>query len=114
MMLQYQSSLRSQPPAGGQYPALAALSDASPFPQYGSNAGDAMRALVSQATPALDMEAYKANTDYSLKQQDAQRQLALAGLKQQADAEQAERDIGTSRMQAMTGFANSLLSGLFN
>lgn len=93
---------------------MNAVRSAPQYAQFGQNSQDVLQGLADDAAASLDMEAYKANTDYSLRQQEAQRQLALAGLRQQAEAEQNQRDMGTNRLQMMTGFANNLLGGLFS
>lgn len=111
-MLTYNSTLPNAPP-NSQYTALAGLQEKSPFSQFGANHQDVVNALAGPAASALDMSAYRAQSDYALRQQAAQRALVLSGLQQQSDAARAQRDIGTSRLQMMTGVANNLLSGLF-
>ena len=115
-MLTYNSSLQNRPPVSDQQrnAALAEIRQRSPYTQFGQNHQDVLGALTENAATVLDMEAYKTNTDYALKQQEAQRQLALAGLRQQAEAEQNQRDMATNRLQMMAGFANNLLGGLFS
>lgn len=114
-MLTYNSTLQDKQPYADHQrsAALADMRQRSPYTQMGQNHQDVLGALTDSAATSLDMQAYKANTDYSLQQQDAQRQLALAGLRQQAEAEQNERDLATNRLQMMTGFANNVLGGLF-
>lgn len=115
-MLTYQSHLQSQPPFSDTQrdAALAAIRRSSPYKVFGQNHQDVLNALSESAAGALDMEAYRANADYQLRQQQSQRQLALAGLQQQAEAEQNRRNMSNSRLQSMVGFAGSLLGGLFD
>lgn len=114
-MLTYNSTLQNRPPVSDSQrnAALAEIRQRSPYTQFGQNHQDVLGALTENAATVLDMEAYKANTDYALRQQEAQRQLALAGLQQQSQAENNQRDMATNRLQMMTGFANNLLGGLF-
>lgn len=111
-MLTYRSTLPNTPPSL-QPSALTGLQAQSPYGQFGVNHQDVVNSLAGPASTALDMAAYKAQADYGLRQQDTQRALALAGLRQQSDAAKSQRDLGTSRLQMMTGVANNLLSGLF-
>lgn len=115
-MLTYQSHLQSNPPFSDRQreAALAAVRRSSPYKVFGQNHQDILGALAESAAGALDMEAYRANADYDMRQQQSQRQLALAGLQQQAEAERNRRDLSTSRLQSMVGFAGSLLGGLFD
>jgi hypothetical protein len=115
-MLTYNSSLQDRRPYSDtqRAAAMADMRQPSPYAQFGQNHQDVLAALNDNAATVLDMEAYKTNANYALRQQDAQRQLALAGLRQQAEAEQNQRDLGTNRLQMMTGFANNLLGGLFS
>jgi hypothetical protein len=61
-----------------------------------------------------DIEATKANTDYAMKQQEAERQLVLQGLQMMDRAQQNQNSVYNTRLQNMTGLASNLLGGLFN
>lgn len=108
-MINYNTFLGNSPPASLDFPMVDAIRKRSPYQGFGANHQDVLRMTAS----APKMEAYKANSDYAMRQQDAQRDLALAGLQMQAEAENNQRNLGVQRLQMMTGFANNLLSGLF-
>jgi len=114
-MITYDSRLQDKQPYADHQrsAALADMRQRSPYTQMGQNHQDVLGALTDSAATSLNMQAYKANTDYALQQQEAQRRLALAGLQQQAAAEQNDRDLATNSLQMMTGFANNVLGGLF-
>lgn len=113
-MLTYNSELRpSRPAVSRDFSGLSNLAARSPFSAYGQNHSDVMRGLVADSRNALNMEAAKAESDYTLKQQEVQRQLALAGLKNQAEAEQQDTALATQQMQNSFGLINSVLSGLY-
>lgn len=108
-MITYNSSLANSPPAAIDFPMVDAMRKRSPYAGFGSNHQDVLRTVAS----APRMEAYKANADYALRQQQAQRDLALAGLRMQLDARNNERDLGVQRLRTMTGTVGDLLSGLY-
>lgn len=108
-MITYQSSLRNSPPGSVDFPAVEFIKSKSPYRGYNENHQDVLRMLARGPS----MEAYKANSDYALRQQEAQRDLALAGLQQQSQARNNARDLGVQRLQSMTGLFSNLLSGLF-
>lgn len=115
-MITYDSSLKNTPPVATptQFPALEALQAKSPYHPTNQNQQDVLRGLAAGATPTLNMEAYQANSNYALAQQQARQQLALSGLQNMYQAQQNERDLGLRSLQNMTGFYNNLLSGLFS
>lgn len=115
-MLTYQSSLNNKPPVSDEYRAraLTGLRAPSPFTAYTQTHGDVYRGLGAENAVDFDIAATKANTDYQMKQQDAQRQLALQGLQQMATAQQNEQDLTNNRLQMMYGTVGDLLKGLFN
>lgn len=114
-MLKYKSSLQNVPPASDEFRdrALAGLSSGSPF-KYTPTHADVYRGLGQQNAVDFDIAATKANTDYQMKQQDAQRQLALQGLQAMAGAEKDEQDLVNNRLQMMYGTVGNLLQGLFS
>lgn len=115
-MLQYTSTLPNQPPIDGasRNAALDAIRKRSPFSAFGQNHQDVLDALAERQAAELNSEARMANTDYALRQQQAQRQLALEGLNQMAQAQQNQNSLSNTRMQNMVGFAGGMLRGLFN
>lgn len=113
-MLTYNSSLQNNPPIDPDYPAMDAVRKRSPFTAFRQNHQDVFSAMGARQATALELEAQKANTDYALQQQQAQRDLALAGLTNMSQAQQNQTNLDTARLQNMVGFANSLLGGLFS
>lgn len=75
------------------------------------NSQDVLNALNSN--PALEMQAYKSRADYGLARQQAVQQLALAGLQQQSEAQQQQRNLGMQSLRNMMGVVNGALSGLY-
>lgn len=108
-MINYNSSLASSAPVAIDFPMVDSIRARSPYAGFNSNHQDVLRTVAS----APRMEAYKANADYALRQQEAQRNLALTGLRMQADAASNARDLGVQRLRTMTGLAGDLLSGLY-
>lgn len=108
-MITYNSSLANSPPAAIDFPMVDAMRKRSPYAGLGGNHQDVLRSVAS----APRMEAYKANADYAMRQQQSARNLALAGLRMQYDAANNARDLGMRRLQMMTGLAGDLLSGLY-
>lgn len=113
-MLTYKSSLQNKPPVSDEFrsSALAGLRAGSPY-TYTQTHGDVYKSLGQENAVDFDIAATKANTDYQMKQQDAQRQLALQGLQQMATAQQNEQDLTNNRLQMMYGTVGDLLKGLF-
>lgn len=85
----------------------------SPYTAYGQSHQDAMDRLGGINAETYASAAERANDEYDAAQRQAQQQLALAGLQQMAQAQQNKNDLGNNRLQQMTGFASSLLGGLF-
>jgi hypothetical protein len=114
-MLTYRTTLPSTIPVPDQdrAEALRGLTVKSPY-KYGINHQDILNSLGSENAIAYDINASKANADYQLRQQDAERQLVLQGLQQMGQAKQNSTDLVNSRLQSMYGTVGNLLSGLFN
>lgn len=114
-MLTYNTQLPSQPPVSptARASVLAAMTAKSPYTAYGQSHQDAMDRLGSINAETYASAADRANDEYDAAQRQAQQQLALAGLQQMAQAQQNKNDLGNNRLQQMTGFASSLLGGLF-
>lgn len=114
-MLTYKSPLTGSPPASEQQirDAVQALRPKSPFEVYGQNHQEVLDATGGVNAETYGRAARRANTDYSLKQRQAERQLALAGLNQMASAERNQQDLANARLQQMTGVVSSLLGGLY-
>jgi len=103
-MLTYNTTLPFSAPQGLPTPAPQ-----SPFTRYGSTHDDMLRAQMGVNNAAYGIEQAKAENDYALKQQDAERQLVLQGLQQMSQAQQNQNSLANSRMGNVSG----LLSGLF-
>jgi hypothetical protein len=114
-MLQYTGSIQSLPPVddASRNAALGAIRKRSPFTSFGQNHQDVLDALGERAAATLGTESRRANADYLLQQQNAQRQLALSGLNQLAQSQQNDNQLANTRLQNMVGFAGGLLRGLF-
>jgi hypothetical protein len=115
-MLTYNSSLQNHLPYSPlqRNSALAALTVKSPYGKFGSTHQDILNAMGGRNAANFDVAATKANADYQLAQQEAQRQLALQGLQQMSNAQQNQNELTNTRLQNMYGVANNLLGGLFN
>lgn len=115
-MLTYNSPLQSGPPVNDQQmqAAMAGLRPKSPYGIYGQNHQDLLDAVGGANASSYARQARRANTEYSLQERQAARQLALAGLNQMATAERNQQDLATSRLQQMTGTVSGLLGGLFS
>lgn len=114
-MINYTSYLaaRQAVPTQDVADANAAFSAPSPWASYGSAHKDIMRAGGRENSALYNLAASKSNTDFSLQQQQAQNQLALAGLQQMGQQQEYERNLANSRVSAANGIFNSLLGGLF-
>jgi len=114
-MLTYNTSLQGAQPYGDpkRTEALGALTAHSPYGKFGSTHQDLLNAYGGANAAQFDIAATKANTDYDLAKQNAERQLVLQGLQQMSQAQQNDQNLQTNRMQAMYGMAGNLLGGLF-
>lgn len=104
-MLKYNTTLPNAPPKSLPIPRMA-----GPYAGYGSTHQDMLNAQMGLAQADYDIARQKGETDYSLKQQEAERQLVLQGLQQMNEAQQNRNAIANSRLGAVSG----LLSGLFS
>jgi hypothetical protein len=112
-MLTYNTTLQNKPPAASPLRDMAAFAVAPPHSQFGSNYLDLAQSYGQRNAADYAVAADKANTDYQLKQQEAQRQLVLQGLQQMSQAQQNEQGLANQRLGNATGLMSSLLSGLF-
>lgn len=103
-MLKYNTTLPNIPPQSLPAPNLE-----SPYGRYGSTHQDMLKAQMGVANANYEIERQKANTDYALKQQAAERQLVLQGLQQMSEAQQNQNSLMNQRLGNVSG----LLSGLF-
>lgn len=103
-MLNYNTTLPFSPPK-----TMPQLQGMKPYGGYGSSYDDVMRGQMSQANANYGVQASRAETDYALRQQDAERQLVLQGLQQMNEAQQNRNSLLNARL----GGVSSLLSGLF-
>ena len=115
MALSYTPNLINAPPYSPQQreSALAAITAPSPYGKYNQNHQDVMASLGGQAAAQFDMGATKANTDYALDQQRAERELLLQGLQQQAQKQQNQQSLTNTRLGNLYGLAGSVLGSLF-
>lgn len=114
-MLTYNSSLQRQPPTREiDRDAATKAMRTTPYAAYNQNHRDVMAALGGLAGSQFNVAADKANTDYDLAQQQAQRQLVLAGLQQMGEAQQNNNSLANARLQNMVGFSSGLLRNLFS
>ena len=104
-MLTYNTTLPNIPPQSLQLPKLE-----PPYGKYGSTHQDMLNASMGRMNADYEIERQKANTDYSLKQQAAERQLVLQGLQQMGEAQQNQNALMNQRFGNVSG----LLSGLFS
>lgn len=113
-MLTYETTLQNTPPysRAQSSAALGALTAKSPW-HYNQNHQDVMNSLGSQNAAQFDLAATKANTDYQLQQQQAERELVLTGLQSMAQGQQNQNALQNQRLQTLFGGAKSLLGGLF-
>lgn len=114
-MLNYRTYLSPRQAAPDQDVARANAAFASPSPwgAYGAAHKDIMRASGRENAALFDLASSKANTDFSLQEQQARNQLALAGLQQMGQQQDYERQLANSRLTAVNGIFNSLLGGLY-
>lgn len=103
-MLTYNTTLPNLPAQSLPIPNLS-----GPYGGYGSSHQDMLNAQMGQAQANYEIERQKANTDYAMKQQAAERQLVLQGLQQMNEAQQNQNSLANARL----GGVGSLLSGLF-
>jgi hypothetical protein len=103
-MLKYNTSLGFSPPQSLPAPDLQ-----SPYGKYGSTHADLLKSQMMAQNADYDIAKSKGEIDYAVKQQAAERQLALQGLQQMSQAQQNQNSVANARF----GMVNSLLSGLF-
>lgn len=85
----------------------------SPYAQYNQNHRDILSGLADAAEATYAANSSKAQSEFDLKKQEAQNQLALQGLQQMAQAQQNAANLSNTRLGNVTGFASDLLRGLF-
>lgn len=113
-MLQYQTELPYLAPAAGsmRQSALAGILGAKPQ-QYGQRHSDVYDAAAYSNAADYDRSAEKANTDYQLRQQEAQRKLILSGLNDMAQEQQRQNEVANKKNSIVYGAAGNFLGGLF-
>lgn len=114
-MLDYNSTFNPPSPYTQQQrsEALAGLHMDHPYKQYGRNQQDILDSLEGQNAAQIGMQATKANADYDLQRNQAEQQLALAGLTQLSAAQQNQAQLANQRFGNMTSMLSPLLSNLF-
>lgn len=110
MKYQYQTSLKNQPPVTPQMRALDGL--VSPY-QYPGTHDDVMKSRAGQIAADYNVAADRANTDYSLAQQQAENQLVLQGLGNLGQDQQNRQNVQQKRLDMMRGLQSSILGGMF-
>lgn len=109
MNLTYNTYLPFSPPVQDRSPALTGLAGAPRQPQYGSNYGDLNRQFAVENMSNYNRAADQANFNYDVARTGAQQGLALAGLRNMADQQQRQRDLGMARLQNMRTALGALL-----
>lgn len=107
-MLTYNSTLSPSPPFTDAMRSQAAR-HLAPAWKYRGTAADVQRAAASQAMRGIEDAGRAANADYAGRFNDAQRQLALSGLRMMADSQQNAQGLASSQFSGLNG----ILSGLF-
>lgn len=106
-MISYDTRLAYRPPISDDMRAAALDGIRKQSPAgFDQNASDVYRAAASVNAAGYSREADKANMNYAVGQQNAQRGLALQGLQQMAAQQQLQN-------QYQSTLASSLLGGLF-
>lgn len=113
-MLTYQTELPYLAPAAGsmRQSALAGILGSKPQ-KYGQRHADVYDAAAYSNAADYDRSAEKANTDYQLRQQEAQRKLVLSGLSEMAQEQQRQNDVAKQRNSIVYGAAGNFLGSLF-
>lgn len=114
-MLRYDTNLPYAPPVSekGMTDALQGLRVQSPYKKFGSAHQDTLGWMGDNNAATYQQAAQRANLDYGMKQQEAERGLALAGLQQMAQAQQNAQSLSNSRLQNMTGIVGDSLRNLY-
>lgn len=111
-MLRYTTQLPFEQPVADTRPA--GLTPTSPYGQaYGRNHQDVLNHAGAINADSYRRAAENVNNEYAAQQRAAQQGLALAGLQQMAQSQQNQQELANSRLNQMTGFAGSLLGGLY-
>jgi hypothetical protein len=77
--------------------------------QYGSNYGDLGRAYAMENAENYNRAADQANFAYDAQRMDMQQNLALGGLRNMAEEQQRQRDMGMSRLNNLRTALGALL-----
>lgn len=109
MNLTYNTHLPFQPPVQDRSAALRGLASAPQHAGYGSNYGDLNRELAVENMSNYNRAADQANFNYDVSRTAAQQGLALAGLRNMAEEQQRQRDLGMARLQNMRTALGALL-----
>jgi hypothetical protein len=109
MNLSYNTNLPLQPPVQDRQQALASLASAPRHSPYGSNYVDLSRAYAVENASNYNRAADQANFGYAAQRLNAQQQLALGGLRGMSEEQQRQRDMASSRLQALQGALSALL-----
>jgi len=109
MQLAYNTNLPFQPPVQDRQQALAGLASMPKHMQYGSNYGDLGRAYAMENAENYNRAADQANFAYDAQRTGAQQALALGGLRNMAEEQQRQRDMGAARLNNLRSALGDLL-----
>lgn len=104
--------MRYQTNAGAQFPQLTSAMPDAPY-SYPGAFSDAYNSLRSGYEANMAMANRDAQMEFDNKSLRAQRDLALSGLSNLAQAEQNQNQLRNTRSGQQSGLVNSILSGLF-
>lgn len=113
-MLNYETTLQAQPPVSPamRQKAVAGMHLKSPY-GYSPQHQDLLNGLADQNAANYEMGADRANSRFGVQKLQAQRDLALQGLQQMAQAQQNQAELANARSGMGYGIVSNLLSGLF-
>jgi hypothetical protein len=109
MQLTYNTDLPWQPPVQDRQQALAGLASMPKHSQYGSTYTDLGRAYAMENAENYNRAADQANFAYDAQRTGAQQALALGGLRNMAEEQQRQRDMGMARLNNLRSALGALL-----
>jgi len=113
-MLNYDSTLNAQPPVSSaqRQKAVRGMHIQSPY-GYSPQHQDLLNGLADQNAANYELGADEANATFGTRKLQAQRDLALTGLQQMAQAQNNQAELANARSGMGYGIVSNLLSGLF-
>lgn len=109
MNLTYNTRLPFQPPVQDRSEALRGLAGAPRQPGYGSAYGDMNRQFAMENMSNYNRAADQANFNYDVSRAGAQQALALSGLRNMAEEQQRQRELGAARLNNLRSALGALL-----